>query len=173
MACFARCVIQIIRFFFKDYWHTDIKNCVSPFCRSSKCSQRISPTKGGALAWKASFPIAQISLPFIWNWCKAMPSKENSFIAHCIQWATWFSVHCRGSKKKPLKPNKWRFQISQACLAFEKWKMLANTRVSLCVCICVIDRRTIHGQSTEYFHIKVKICNYAYWNNRGLHYKRL
>lgn len=28
--------------------------------------------------------------------------------------------------------------------------------------VCVIDRRTISGQSSEQFHIKVKICNYTF-----------
>lgn len=34
-----------------------------PFCKISRCSHKISPVNGGALARKASLPIAQMSLP--------------------------------------------------------------------------------------------------------------
>lgn len=109
MACIARCMVSIITYYFSDITTDTQKEALClfdlPFWRISRCSHRMSPTKAGARAWKASFPIAHMSLPFMRNWWRAIPSRENSFVAHCIQWATWLSVHWRGSVKKFIVQN--------------------------------------------------------------------
>lgn len=69
-----------------------------PFCRISKCSQRISPVNGGALAKNPSRPRAIISRPRIFENAPIFPhSSENSFVAQLSQQITWSSLHRRGS----------------------------------------------------------------------------
>ena len=69
-----------------------------PFCRISRCSHKMSPTKSGASSRKQSFPSAQRAAPFIQNFWKSTPFRLNSFTAHITQSRTWVSVHCRGSE---------------------------------------------------------------------------
>lgn len=68
-----------------------------PFCRISRCSHKMSPTKSGASSRKQSFPSAQRAAPFIQNFWKSTPFRLNSLTAHITQSRTWVSVHCRGS----------------------------------------------------------------------------
>lgn len=79
----------------------NIAHCiVVPFCNISRCSQRMSPMKAGALARNASLPIPHMSLPLILKVWRVRPSSENSRVAQRSQWATCVSVHCRGSAEK-------------------------------------------------------------------------
>lgn len=71
-----------------------------PFCRISRCSHRMSPTKSGASSRKHSLPRAHNAAPFIQNFWKSTPFRLNSFTAHITQSRTWVSVHCRGSEKR-------------------------------------------------------------------------
>lgn len=72
----------------------------SPFCRISRCSHRISPTKSGASSRKHSLPRAQRAAPFMQNFWKSTPFRLNSFTAHITQSRTCVSVHCWGSAPK-------------------------------------------------------------------------
>lgn len=79
----------------------------SPFCKISRCSQRMSPTKSGASSRKHSLPRAQRAAPFMQNFWKSTPFKLNSFTAHITQSRTCVSVHCwgsapRGGEKRPI-----------------------------------------------------------------------
>lgn len=69
----------------------------SPFCRISRCSQRISPTKSGASSRKHSLPRAHRAAPFMQNFWKSTSLRLNSFTAHITQSRTCVSVHCWGS----------------------------------------------------------------------------
>lgn len=82
----------------------------SPFCKISRCSQRISPTKSGASSRKHSLPRAHRAAPFMQNFWKSTPFRLNSFTAHITQSRTCVSVHCwgsapRGCRKDPLMSN--------------------------------------------------------------------
>ena len=82
----------------------------SPFCKISRCSQRISPTKSGASSRKHSLPRAQRAAPFMQNFWKSTPFRLNSFTAHITQSRTCVSVHCwgsatRGCRRDPLMSN--------------------------------------------------------------------
>lgn len=76
------------------------KNCSfnSPFCNISKCSHKISPVKGGAIARNPSRPSPTISCPCIlWNASKLFISSENSRFAQLIHMRTCSALQCRGS----------------------------------------------------------------------------
>ena len=68
-----------------------------PFCRISRCSQRISPMKGGVRARKFSLPMAHMSRPRMRKCCSTTPSSENSLMAQLSQRETSLSDHNRGS----------------------------------------------------------------------------
>ena len=70
-----------------------------PLCRISRCSQRISPIKGGARLRNASRPNSQSSCPERAKFGMTTPSNENSRMAHANHCITWTSVHCIGSKE--------------------------------------------------------------------------
>ena len=60
-----------------------------PFCRISRCSQRMSPMNGGARLRNASRSSWTRSLPSTLKLLMLMPSRLNSQIAqlsHCITW---------------------------------------------------------------------------------------
>ena len=60
-----------------------------PFCRISRCSQRMSPMNGGARLRNASRSSWIRSLPSTLKLLMLMPSRLNSHIAqlsHCITW---------------------------------------------------------------------------------------
>lgn len=73
---------------------------VLPFCKISKCSHKISPVNGGAIAKNPSRPNPTISLPCIFmNGSMLLISKENSRFAQFNHIKTCSGVHCRGSAK--------------------------------------------------------------------------
>jgi len=74
--------------------------CVQPFWRMSKCSQRMSPTYGGARRRNLSRPWRSRSTPRHWNWAASMPSRLKLSTAHCSHWQTCVVDHCDGSTCK-------------------------------------------------------------------------
>lgn len=68
-----------------------------PFWRISRCSQRMSPMKGGVRARKFSLPMAHMSRPRMRKCCSTTPSSENSLMAQLSQRETSLSDHSRGS----------------------------------------------------------------------------
>ena len=72
-----------------------------PFCSIYKCSHKISPVNGGAIAKNPSLPNPTISRPCIFkNGSMLTISKENSRFAHFNHMTTCSEVHCRGSENK-------------------------------------------------------------------------
>ena len=82
---------------------------VLPFWRISRCSQRMSPMKGGVRARKFSLPMAHMSRPRMRKCCSTTPSSENSLMAQLSQRETSLSDHNRGSV--PAAQTKQKFQF--------------------------------------------------------------
>ena len=73
-----------------------------PFCSISRCSQRISPTNGGASFRNMSRPILRSSGPHMDKLLIQTPSSENSCTAQFNHFSTWRVDHCWGSVNKIL-----------------------------------------------------------------------
>lgn len=97
-----------------------------PFCRISRCSHKMSPTKSGASSRKQSFPSAQRAAPFIQNFWKSTPFRLNSFTAHITQSRTWVSVHCRGSEGRH-QMRMWQVRLSTLTQAWERTQKDLNS----------------------------------------------
>lgn len=78
-------------------WIKNYVYCILPFCRISRCSQSISPMKGGASFRNFSFSILHNSLPRMAKLFTLTPSSVNSCIAQFNHCTTWVSLHCIGS----------------------------------------------------------------------------
>lgn len=69
-----------------------------PFCKISKCSHKMSPVNGGAIAKNPSRPKPTISRPyFLVSSSTLLISNENSRFAQLSQMRTCSGVHDRGS----------------------------------------------------------------------------
>lgn len=103
-----------------------------PFCRISRCSHKMSPTKSGASSRKQSFPSAQRAAPFIQNFWKSTPFRLNSLTAHITQSRAWVSVHCRCRERSDDVPADQGLNSSQASGDYTKapdlrWDILRFT----------------------------------------------
>lgn len=121
-----------------------------PFCRISKCSHKISPVKGGAIAKKPSRPSPTISRPCIFIKASTLLiSSENSRLAQLSQMRTCSAVHWRGSAGE-------KIHININCTA--------NHKFIFCPKNLSFDRHTTHLKSfSTYFFVSMtlkwkKIC---------------